>query len=115
MNRPEDEVANHLLGSDANTFRYMIWDVQIRGPYRANTLGHRRGSGVGLNGVPEEGSDHTNDDGEAGEVPSKGGPHCNRERHMKTSTNNTIEYERDGTANGSKDDTVHSLAPSFVN
>jgi hypothetical protein len=59
--------------------------------------------------VPEECSCHTDDDGEAGKVPSEGRSHCNREGHVKTSSEDTVKYKRDGTAKRTEDDADNSL------
>ena len=71
LDRPKDQVANHLLRSNANRFRDMVGDVKIRRPDSSDTLSHCGGASIRLNGVPEEGSYHTGHDGEARKVPSE--------------------------------------------
>lgn len=114
LDGPKDEVADHLLGRDADGLRDVVGDVEIRWPNCADALSHGCGSGVGLNGVPKECSNHTDNNGEAGKVPSEGRAHCDREGNVETSTHNTVENEGNCAADGSKDDTVDSLAPIGV-
>jgi hypothetical protein len=72
LHAPEDKVGNHLLGCNADGFRDVVRDVEVRGPDGADTLGHGSRTRVGLDGVPEEGGGHADYDGEFGEVPLYG-------------------------------------------
>ena len=108
-------MGDHLLGRDADGLWNVVGDVEIRWPDCADALSHGSRSGVGLNSVPEECSDHTDDDGEAGEVPTEGGAHCDGEGNVEASTDHTVEDEGNGAADGSEDDTVDGLAPRDVN
>jgi hypothetical protein len=114
LDRPEDKVRDHLLSGDSNRFRNMVGNVEIGWPDCANTLGHSCRSSISLNGMPEQGSSHADNDGEASEVPAERGAHGNREWDMETSSNYSVQNERDGTADGAEYDTIDSLTPASV-
>jgi hypothetical protein len=107
LNSPKDKMADHLLGSNANRFRDVIGDIQIRGPNRSDHLGHCSGASISLDGVPEQGSDHTDDHSETGEVPPERRSQGDGEGNMELCSNTAIEnkwYSADKTA---ENDAVH--------
>ena len=114
LDRPEDKVADHLLGRDADGLWDVVGDIEVRRPNCADALSHGCGSGIGLNGMPKERSNHADNDGEAGKVPSEGGAHGDREGNVEASADNTVEDEGYCAADRSKDDAVYSLAPVKV-
>lgn len=72
LNTPENEVRDHLLRCYADRFRDVVGDIEKAWPDGSNDLSHGRGTGVGLNGVPEESRYHTHYDGESRKIPPKG-------------------------------------------
>ena len=63
--------------------------------------------------MPEECGGHTDDNGEASEIPTKARFECDREGDVKALANGTIEYQRDCTDETAKDDTDNSLTPNY--
>jgi hypothetical protein len=115
LHSPEYEMTDHLLGGDSNGFRDVIWDVKIRRPNGSNDLSHCCGTGVGLDCVPEERGDGTNNNGESREIPPKGCTHRNGERNMESGTDHTIEDQRDSAYQAAKNDTDNRLSPVSEN
>jgi len=111
LNTPEDEMADHALGGDANALRDVVGDVEIGGPDGADYLSHSGRSSIRLYGVPKQGSDGTNDDGEPREVPAERGTDGDRVGDVEASTNHAVENERDGADQAAKDDADNGLAP----
>lgn len=93
LDGPEDKMADHALGRDADTIWDMIRDVEVRGPDGANDLCHGRRAGVCLNGMPEQRRDGTGDNGKAREVPAERGADGNGIGDMQASTDHTVQHE----------------------
>ena len=111
LHTPKDQMADHALRSDTHTFRNVVGDIKVRRPNRADDLCHGGRPGVGLNSVPEEGSDGTSDDGEAREVPAKGCTHGNGKRDVELGADHAVEDKRDSADQTAKDDAHHRLTP----
>ena len=90
LDSPKDEVADHLLSGNTDCFWDMIGDIKEGWPNRTDHLGHCGGASISLNGMPEQGRNHTNHDGEAGEIPTERRSQSHRERNMKLSSNATV-------------------------
>lgn len=107
-------MADHLLRRDPHRLRYVVRNVQIRGPDRTDDLRHGRGAGVRLDGVPEEGGDGAGDDGELGEMPAEGGAHGDGEGDVQAGADGSVEDEGDSTDEAAEDDADDGLAPGIV-
>ena len=53
LNRPEDEMADHLLSGNADRFWNVVGNIKVRWPDCTDTLGHCSRSGVCLNSMPK--------------------------------------------------------------
>ena len=111
LHHPEDQVADHLLRSNADAIGDVVRDVEVRWPDGPDDLSHSCGASVCLDGVPEESRDGSRDNCEAGEVPATGSPHCNRERDVESGTDDAVEDEWHGAHKTTEDDTDNSFAP----
>lgn len=107
LDSPKDEMAKHLLGCNADSFGNVIGDIQIRGPNRSDHLSHSSGTSISLDGVPEQGSNHTDDDSETGKVPSKRRSQGDGEGNMEFCSNTAIENKGYGADKAAEDDAVH--------
>lgn len=110
LNRPENQMANHLLGGDTNTVWDVVGNIEVAGPDRSDHLRDGSRPSVGLNGVPEESCGHPGDDCESRKVPSERGSNCHWERNMETSSHDTVQDQRYGTAKRTEDDADDGLA-----
>lgn len=115
LDRPEDDMADHLLSGDPNRCRDMVGDVKIGRPDSTNALSHCCRSSVGLNSMPEERSSHSYDDGETSEVPAEGRLHSHGEGYVKTGSKNTVQDQWHSAAKTSEDDADNGLTPSQPN
>lgn len=111
LNRPEYEVTDHLLCRDANRLGYVVGDIEVGRPDRANNLGHGRTSGIRLDGVPKQGGDGSGDDSELGKVPAEGRSHGDGEGNVESSSHGAVEDERNCADQAAEDDAYNSLAP----
>lgn len=114
LDTPEDEMADHALSGDANALWDVVRDVEVRGPDRSDDLGHGSGARVGLDGMPEQGGDGTDDDSEPGEVPAEGGTDGNGVWGVEPSADHTVEHEGNGAHQATEDDADDSLTPREV-
>ena len=109
---PENQVADHALGGDADALRDVVGDVQIGRPDGSDDLGHGGGSSIGLDGMPEERGDGTDDDSEATGVEAEAGPHGHGEGNVQPGADHSVEDKRDRAGQAAKDDADDSLTPN---
>lgn len=111
LDTPKDQVADHALGCDADALRDMVRDVKVGWPDGPDDLGHGSRAGVGLDSMPEKGRDGTSDNGESREVPSERRTNGDWVGNVEPSTDHTVEDQRYGADQASKDDADNGLAP----
>lgn len=113
LDRPEDDMANHLLGSYTYTLGYGVGNIEVRGPNCANHLGHGRRTSVGLDRMPEECSNGSNDHSEPRKVESHRRSHCDREGNMQACADHTIEDQWHCAHKTAENDADHCLTPNY--